>query len=280
MVLLNLVFLAIALNMAGCGGSDKKVDNYALAMESLNNNQFFKAIDYFKKEMHNRPNDRDILYNIGIAFKRLDMFDSALVYLQRARVLNVRDREINKELLNLCPIYGDFEGAINAIAVLVATGDNEQMYYPLLAEYYFRKGENGMAIKYLRLLIDQNPDDEKLYLRLAGLLTEENRHDESTATLKTMLQKFKPSPEAYANLAINNIAQKKFDEAESNLRSSLTLNPDNAPVWINLANVLTIGDNIASKKEALDIYKKYREQAPDYYKLDSIIPTLETELGE
>ena len=61
--------------------------------------------------------------------------------------------------------------------------------------------------------------------------------------------------------------------------SSLELNHDNVPTWINLANVLTAQKSRDKKLEALQIYKTYKDQTPAFYNLDSVIAGLQTELG-
>jgi tetratricopeptide (TPR) repeat protein len=275
------ILLAVSIILilaSGCGESEKKSDLKTDGMKALESSDFLKAINYFRDALQDNPSDRDLLYYLGLSYKRYDMFDSAYAYFKRAHILYVRDREINQELLDLCPMYGDFDGAINAIAVLITTGDNEKMYYSQLAEFYLQKGENSMAIKYYKLLIDENPDDKRWYLRVAGLLTEEQKFDQSIGFLNQLNERFGPSAEAYANLAINYISTKQLDKAEDAFRTSLSLDPENIPVWINLANLLTERDNREKKAEALEIYKKYYSQTPKFYNLDSLIPALEEEL--
>ncbi len=71
---------------------------------------------------------------------------------------------------------------------------------------------------------------------------------------------------------------KDIPNGEKYFRLSVEANPSNIPVWINLANVLTEEKDVAKKKEALEIYKKYQSQTPKAFKLDSLIPALEAEL--
>ena len=59
----------------------------------------------------------------------------------------------------------------------------------------------------------------------------------------------------------------------------MSLNSENVPTWINLANVLTTMNDRNKKLEALEIYKTYKDQTPAFYNLDSVITALQTQLG-
>ncbi len=273
--------ILICVFIIGCGGDETGTNNLKQAgLEALESGRFMKAVEIFRSALKEKPSDRDFLYYLGISYKRLDMFDSAVVYFQRARVLYKRDREINQELVELCPLFGDYQCAIDAVAVLVATGDNEKMYWALLADLYYRNKEKQMAVNYYKLVLNENPEQKNTYILLSGTLTEIGKFQESNDFLELYLEKFSPAPEIYANMAMNYLSLEQFDKAEEYFRASLALQPENVPIWINLAHVLTIGDNKAKKSEALEIYRKYYEQTPKFYNLDSIITALEEELSQ
>lgn len=264
-----------------CGEKAGDIDSLKFAAESaLESGDFNKAVNLFKDALKEKPSDRDLLFGLGISFKRLDMIDSALVYFRRAKILYRRDRVVNQELLELCPLVNDYECALNAIAVMVATGDNEKIYWPRLAEFHYRIEDLNMAVKYFRLILDDDPDKKNTYLYLSGSLARLGKYDESNNIIDKSLERFGPSEEAYANLAVNYINMKMPGRAEEYFRKSLVLNPDNIPVWINLANLISGQESRKKKEEALEIYKRYHEETPEFYNLDSIISALEVELSQ
>jgi len=273
-----LLIIGALIIFAGCSGEKGNVEEFKRNGDiAFRAGDINRAINLFREGLEIKPSDRDLLFNTGICFKRLDMLDSALVYFRRAKVLYRHDRQVNQELVHLCPIFGDYDCGINAIATLVALGDNEKIYWSRLAELYYRKGEMAMAAKYYKLMIADNPDNQQTYLLLATTLAQMGKTDESNAFLQAAIDRFGPSQEAYTNMAVNYITKKDMKKAEEYFRKSLALKPDNVPVWINLANVLSSTDSRAKKLEALEIYKKYREQTPAIYNLDSLIPALEQE---
>lgn len=265
---------------AGCGEKTSDAGQLKLeGLKALDAGDYSKAINIFREALKMQPSDRDLLYNLGLSYKKFDLYDSAYVYFRRAKVLNVRDREINKEIIDMAPAFGDYTDAINAIAVMVATGDNEKMYWPRLAELYYRNEDMFMAVKYCKLIIDDDPENRDYYLYLSRSLSQLGKFGESNETLMEALKRFGPSSEGYANIAVNYVALDNLDKAEENFRKSININPDNISSWINLARILAEQDSRAKKEEALEIFKKYREQTPPTYLLDSLIPALEAELG-
>jgi len=267
--------------MIGCG--EKAADVGKLTAEgrrALDSGDFNKAVNIFKKALREKPSDRDLLYYLGLSFKKLDIYDSAYTYFRRAKILYVHDREINREIIEMAPMYEDYEDAINAIAVMVLTGDNEKMYWPKLADFHYRNMNMYMTVKYCKLIIADDPESKDYYLYLSRALSQMGKFEESSNVLFDALERFGPSSEAYANIAVNYISLNNIPKAEEFFRKSLAINPKSIPTWINLANILTEQDDRAKKEEALGIFKQYYEQTPPAYKLDSIIPALEAELGE
>jgi len=275
-----LVILIGLLIISGCG--DKSADIEKMRIEgrqALDAGDFNKAINIFKEALKYSPSDRDFLFDLAMSFRKFELYDSAYTYFRRAKVLNIHDREINKQIIEMAPMFGDFEDAINAIAVMVATGDNEKMYWPRLAELYYRNQDMFMTAKYCKLILADDPELKDYYLYLSGALSQMGKFEESSKTLLDAMDRFGPSSEACANIAVNYLAVKNLEKAEEYFRKSLEVNPENIPIWINLANVLSEQDNRTKKEEGLEIYKKFYEQTPPAYKLDSLIPALEAELS-
>ncbi|MBN2227218.1 MAG: tetratricopeptide repeat protein [candidate division Zixibacteria bacterium] len=249
------------------------------AVAAEKRNDFSGALTIYRQAYLLAPTDRDVLYGLGSVYKKTLMPDSALVYFRRARVLNPNDRAINKELVQLCPQFFDYQCAIDAISALIATGDNEKMYWPILGDLYYRNEDFGQAARYYELLMAEYPNDRIYYLHLSGSYSYLQKFKESNDILLKYIDRFGPSGEALANIAVNYINLKRLDIAEDYFRQSLEFNPDHVPTLINLANVLSSQDDMDKKREALAIYKKNRPYTPPIYNLDSLIPALEMELG-
>ncbi len=272
-------FLFGFLSLMGCGNKAKDFDSLKSSGEqALGAGDYNRAINQLRLAFRIRPSDRDILFLLGTGYKKVEQYDSAYSYFKRAKLLYANDRPINKEILDLAPGLNDINGALNAIAVLIATGDNEKMYWPLLAELNYRREDLQTAAKYFQLLIADNPNDKTYYLYLSNTFAQLGDFEGSNRVLFKAVETFGPSAEAYANMAINYLSMKDMAAGETYFRKSVEIDPNNVPIWINLANVLSEQKDPAKKKEALAIYMKYKDQTPKGFKLDSLIPALEAEL--
>lgn len=275
------LILISAFLLLNCGGGDSEGSVERALLEgrsAIDSKNYVVAINIFNESIKDHPSNRDLIYLLGVCYAKLDMIDSALVYLRKGKVLYPRDRDINKQLVFLCPLVGDDDGALKAVATLIATGDNERMYWRTLAELFYRTGNKILAIKYYRLIIAENPDWGTYYLSLSRTLAEMGNFKESNEILEKSIERFGPVSESCANLAVNYVNMKKYDKAEEYFRKSLAVDPDNIPVWINLAHVLVERETTKKKTEALEIYKKYYGITPKAFGLDSLIPALEAEL--
>ena len=80
---------------------------------------------------------------------------------------------------------GDFSGAANALAELVAEAEQEQTLHGtfelrlLLGRADFRSAQLGRAERTLRRLVDEAPDDGYAHLLLGRTLQRQARHDEA-----------------------------------------------------------------------------------------------------
>jgi len=270
--------LAAVSVLLGCSGEENYEALAQKGRDALNNKDYNEALHNFQKALHLKPSDRDMLYSIGLAFKGLEMPDSAISYLGRADVLYPSDREINEELLRLCPLVEDYECALTAVKTLIATGDNEEMFYIFLADFNYFLGNNFLAEKYYRLLIKEQPNETRYYINLADALTKMQKYDESTKVLLTAMNRFGPNPFVFSNIAANYVPQKKFAEAEKYLRKAVEFDPNSLSLLINLAHVLSAQDDKEKKREAIMIYRANYMDIPNLFNVDSLINVLEKEI--
>jgi tetratricopeptide (TPR) repeat protein len=271
-----LIIIAVLLS---CGGSKGDFSSHRKeGIKAYEAGDYNKALNHFRSAFLLEPSDRDNLFDLGRTYKKMSLLDSALAYFRRARLLYSNDREINKQVLDLCVGTDDNKTALQAIASLIATGDNERMYWPLLAELNYRDGNYQSAAHYYNLLVADEPKRPNYYLLLSGTLAQMGDFSQSNAVLEKAVQVFGPSAEFFANMGINFLNMKDRAKAEEYMRMSLQLAPDNPALWVNLANILSEEAGRSKKKEALEIYKKYRDNAPAGFRIDSLILELEAEL--
>ncbi len=265
--------------LTGCG--EKSGDFDSLAKDGLaayEKADYNEAINLLGRALHLKPSDRDALYNISMAFERVNLVDSALAYLHRAEVLYPTDYEVNKELFRLCTQIKDYECALSAVRMMIANGDNEMMFWIPLADLNYFLGKYNLAMKYYKLLINDNPREGRYRWNLSECLARLQHPDEAVAVLKKAIEDLGDSPVVFSQIAINYVTMKEYDQAEIYYRKAIKFDPKNVSLWINLAHCLQDQNSKEKKEEALAIYKLYMIDTPEVFKIDSLIKALEKEL--
>lgn len=279
-LIISITTLFLFLLLIGCSNGSK--DFVSLRQDgekALGSGDYDGALEILRQAYHMNPSDRDILFYLGTVFRKLEQNDSSVAYFKRARILYPKDRDINRELLGVCRMTNDYDGAIRAIASLIATGDNEQTFWPMLAELYYMKKDVQGSLRYYKLLLEENPGEKNYYIQTSGIMAQLGQFQDANQILQKAIDKFGANPESYANMAINFLSLKDIAKGEEFFRKSLEIGPGNIPIWINLANVLSEQKDIVKRREALAIYKKYQKQTPEAFGVDSLIDVLEKEIG-
>ena len=276
-----LQFLIIAI-LLGCGREPQTFDEYKSAGEkAFFKGNYLKARNYFKGALEINSTDRNVLYFLGVSYQRDYIYDSALIYLKRADILFKNDREINKELYKISRELQDWNNALKAINVLVATGDDINNYLPEIVDYNIRIEHYGVAYHYGKELLKVQPDNPDWYIQFANLAAEIDSLEVALATMDDAIERFGEEDEFLLNRGMYLTAQGKHLKAEKifrNLTDKDTLNF--APYRMNLAHVLASQDNVKKKKEAYKIYKALQEEGTDAkFRIDSIITDLENQLN-
>ncbi len=274
------LILTVLTAILACGGGDD-FDSLAKAGgAAYQKSDYNEAISKYGKALHLKPSDRDMLIKMGLTFGKLNLLDSSLVYFHRANILYPTDYEINKELFRLCTLAEDYEGALSAIQMMIANGDNEEMFWIPLADLNFFLGKYNLARIYYEQLIDGDPKEGRYRWNLSECYARLNKPAEAVTVLKEAVAALGPNPAAYSQIAVNFITLKEFDQAEIYFRRAIKFDQNNVPLWINLAHTLVEQNNRDKKEEALAIYKLYYIDTPEMFMLDSMINALEVELGQ
>ncbi|RKX19384.1 MAG: hypothetical protein DRP51_07515 [Candidatus Zixiibacteriota bacterium] len=274
-----LIFAGLAA-IISCGENEDFDSLAKKGLAAYHKDDYNEAIHLFEKALHLKPSDRDMLYNTGSAFFKLDLLDSALVYFHRVNILYPADYAINKELFRLCSLTEDYECALSAVQMMIANGDNEEMFWIPLADLNFFIGNYKLAKKYYQQLIDKEPREGRYRWNLAECFARLNKPEEAIRVLKEAIAKLGANPVAYSQIAVNHITLREFDQAEIYFRKAIEFDPQNVSLWINLAHTLNEQNSREKKEEALAIYKLYYIDTPEMFKLDSLIKVLEVELGQ
>jgi serine/threonine-protein kinase len=151
--------------------------------------------------------------------------------------------------------------------------------YQLLAEFYLRQKRVQDAIVQYRRVIELTPDNPEAYSDL-GVVYMELRDSRSYAAAEAAFQKsiqLAPNYQAYANLGLLYIDQKRYAEAADATRKALELNDKDWRVWANLQLAYAwLKDNEkmhAARARALSLLEQYASLNSQEASVQSMLST-------
>ena len=264
----------------GCSKEPQSFDEFITAgKEAFNKEQYTQAREYLTEAVKLQPSHYETLFFLGLSYSRDYMMDSALIYLKKANHLYKNDREINLELYKVAATVNDAQTTMNAIKVLIKTGDPADYYDEQMADLNSQESKFYNAMYYYKRLLEKEPDNPNRYLDLANCAANTDSIELALRTLDSAEARFGTGPEIKLNRGIFLASIKKYDEAEIILRDLFNSDTLANSFRLSLAHVLSSQDDLKKKKEVYDHYIYLNAKLPGNFNLDSLITVLKTELN-
>ena len=272
--------LLITSTLFGCSGEPQSVEQLVNAGEkAIVNGDFARARDYLSKAIARKPSDQHILYLLGTSYRRDFLYDSAYYYLKRADLLYPDDRELNLELHRVAAVLQEWKSAVQAIHVLIETGDSEEMYIADLADFNLRMDNFAVAYHYFRRLSQIQPDNVEIWRHVVNLAAQLDSLEIALRVVDSALERFGREDGLLISKGLCLAASGDYDRSETIFRSLVAKDTTSVAARINLAHTLSSQDSPAKKREALRLYLEVQPQADKSLKIDSLIEALTEELN-
>lgn len=277
----RIIFLIFSFGILwGCSKEPQTFDEFiAAGKEAFNRDNFSQAREYLTEAVKLKPSNYDALFFLGLSYSRDYMMDSALAYLKKADIYYKDDREINLELYKVAVTVQDAQTTMNAITVLIKTGDPADYYDEQMADLNAFVGKFNIALYHYKRLLQREPDNLNRYLDLANCAGNADSIELALSTLDSAETKFGIRPEIQLNRGVFLASMEKYIEAEKILRELFISDTLANSTRLSLAHVLGSQDDIVKKKEALKHYTYLSNKFPGTFNLDSLITVLKTELN-
>ncbi len=265
--------------LISCGQKSQTVEQLQQEGEkAFVNKDYVKARAYFSQAVAKKPSDPHLLYLLGISYQRDYLYDSAFHYLKRAAILFPGDRETNLALYEVARALGEWKSAIQAIHVLIKTGDAIEQYDGELAELNLKNENYQVAYYFYRKLLNREPDNPNHYLIVANLAIALDSPDVALRVIDSAVGQFGQRDEFLLNKGMYLIAVRKYEESEAIFRSLLAHDSTSQAYKINLANALASQGSKAKKEEAYQLYLDLRQEVGPEFRVDSLLQDIEEEL--
>jgi tetratricopeptide (TPR) repeat protein len=242
------------------GASKKRVpaDPAALALQqllvdaqaALDKQDYATAAQKYQDYLAKKPNDATVHYDLGYVYVALKRPADAKAEFERAVAI---DPKMGPAYLNLglTLLSSDPAGAVDPLrhaAELMPDQARPKFY---LGSALQRSGQSGPAIEQFQAAAKLDPKDAEIKIALAAALLAAGRASEAEAAYREILSSHADgtaSWQAHLGLARSLIAQKKLDEAASELAAYLETQPSDTKARVERAAVLV---DLAKNDDAL-----------------------------
>jgi tetratricopeptide (TPR) repeat protein len=240
--------------------------------------KYAEARECFGKALNSNPSDRELLYLMGMAYRKDQMYDSALSALRRVDLLYPKDREINQNLYDVALALNDWSVARSALKGLMDLNAAPPHPWKLMADLWRRSDHPGNTYYAAKLALLDDPEDIDLWVLAANSAYMVDSAQASLAYIDTAILKFGEKEMLLANRATYLNFVKKHDSAEVIFRGLLAKDTGSVQYQLNLAHSLSEQSSRAKREEAISLYKKVQPKLGPEFKLDSLITDLEAKL--
>ena len=237
-----------------------------------------EARDYLIRALHEKPSDKELLYYVGLAYRRDQMYDSALFYLKRAQLFYPTDRELNQELLEVATGLKNWQISLDAIQGLIGSGEPASKYYAEQADLWGKMNYPVNGLFFSRKALAQDTTDPAIWMMTANFAAQMDSVDLALSLTDTAIARFGENDRMTANRATFLSLKGKNVEAEKILRDLEKKDSTNTYYRLNLANVLAVQNDKAKKREARSLYLSVKGKIGNDLKLDSLIAKIDSSL--
>ena len=270
--------LVVAALLPACSEDSRYRSAFSEGRKAFDQGRYAQARDYFGRALKAKPSDRDALYYMGMAYRRDFMYDSALVYLQRANLLHPKDRPVLKELYDVAKALNDWEVLYTAISGLIGSGDPEEEHWEEMGQVWAYRDYPANALYYTAKALTVKPEKRILYIRAAELADIVEGPDSALHIIDSAIARFGVDEVLLANRAEYLDKAGYPEEAEKIYRSALSMDSTRDDIRYNLALSLLAQDNPAKWREAREIFQRLKPRYGGVTPIDSLLAEIDGRL--
>ncbi len=215
------------------------------------------AVTYFQKVLNIEPNNKEALLNIAQIYRNIDKNEALNIYIE-AHNKFPDDTNI---LFCIYSVYVDMLDFDNALAIaldLIQIDTKNSMYYSMVADAYLELFDYNNAIKYYKMSLEYNPNDDGAKCSLAYAYSCHRNDDKALE----ILNKLKKTPAVIQDLTIIHLRKKNFKEVEEyyyNWHTKSHTVKDAAEKASKYFYKLKVGEKYGISEQ---IFSKFRSELP------------------
>lgn len=203
----------------------------------LDQEQFEKAAEHFRRAIQLQPDDAVFHSNLGSALARQGKRDLAIAQFNMS--LQIRPTaQAHANLADVLDKRGRLDEAITHYNEALRLDPNLTTARSKLVNILARQHNSDLAIMHYNEAIRARPDYVEAYVNLGAELHERGRFNEAIEHYRRALQLDPNVAMAHSNLGLTLYAQGRLDEAISEYRRAMQLDPGYINTYLNLGTAL------------------------------------------
>jgi protein O-GlcNAc transferase len=195
------------------------------------------AKNLYLKALKIEPNNADTLHLLGLLYKDLNQYPSAIEYLNRARALKPQMAQVHYNLGLAYREHGDLEKAIECYIEAIRLNPNYPKAHHSLANVYHILGQAEFAFNHYQKALDLKPDFNEALLDCGKFCMGIKNFELAEQCFDGALKLKPDSAEIHFNLGSLAKEKKEFTEAIASMQKALQLNPAHPEYFARLMSL-------------------------------------------
>ncbi len=194
-----------------------------LATIYLNEQNYQKAVDFFKKTLIIYEKHPSANYNLGLCYQRINNYKNAKKYYLKALELNYVKEDVLNNLGLVCTNLEDFQEANSYLTEAVNLFPWKHHLYYNLGNLSLKQKKYKEAVKYYKDAIDLDDSVFAYKLALANAFKESKDYQASINILNNVIKEDPYNYDAYEILGSLFLGKKEYQDADINFSKCLEL---------------------------------------------------------
>lgn len=220
------------------GAVNPAIELYQEGQQRLNRGNLFGAIDLFKEALSYNPDYAQPLFGLGQAYFKLEEYEQALVYVQRARLLDRNNSSIAALEGRVHTGLGRYEAAERIFeSILNREPYNLEAQFGL-AELHAATGNVENAISAYQNALESDPYNRRGLLSVALLYAAQNNLTEAAELIQTAVDSYPEDSRVHSIAAEYYFKSDEIRRAEQHARQALQLDEESEDALYVLIRIL------------------------------------------
>lgn len=212
-----------------------------------------KGLEVYKELNSLNPNDVEILNNLGVIYRHLELYNESVVILEKAKAIDSKNETTLYNLGNTYKQKGDYQQALKSFLKVLEIKPDDALAYNHLGSVYFLCKEYQKALDAYKIGLKVDPNHPFLNFNLAELYKTQKLYKEAVNSYQAAL---KTKPNWYDALVSIADCYVEMGELQKAIETYKTIIDSNGKSENSLTKLAELYEKNNEYKKAEDFYKK------------------------